>query len=74
MTIHIKGDPSETEALFVYEFDDGEKRFSNFPPDAVLAGMKWYRNPRRVQKPSSVIVALASGLAEQKTKRMSVTR
>jgi hypothetical protein len=31
--------------LYVYEFDDGFKRYSDEPPSGIVEGMKWYRNP-----------------------------
>lgn len=41
MLILVDGDPIESEALYRYDFHDGDHRFANEPPSAVIRGMTW---------------------------------
>lgn len=41
MVIIVEGDPVETEALYKYDFGDGDVRFTSHPPSGVTHGMTW---------------------------------
>lgn len=53
--IVVNGDPSPEEALYIYRFRDGDIRYSNEIPSAVIEGMMWGKTLRKIEMDRKVL-------------------